>query len=67
MKATYPPLRDGQTPTTHHTTACAYGGWYLFAPLKEAVNVARYLREGQQKFVRTQLSRLARMFDIDPS
>ena len=67
MKVEYPSLPGCTASKAHHTTACAYGGWYLFAPLKETMNVARYLRAGQREWLNLQLLRLAAMFDVEPA
>ena len=67
MKVEYPSLPGCTASKAHHTTACAYGGWYLFAPLKDTMNVARYLRTGQREWLNLQLLRLATMFDVEPA
>ena len=51
---------------SHQKTAGAYGGWYMFAPLKETLKVAGWLREGQREWLRGQLWRLARMYGVTP-
>lgn len=67
MKVTYPTLKGRAMSKEHQKTSCAYGGWYLFAPFKETMNVGMYLREGQLEWLRGQLSRLAKMYDVKPA
>ena len=67
MEVENPCLPGCTASKAHHTTACAYGGWYLFAPLKETMNVARSLRAGQREWLNVQLLRLATMFDVEPA
>ena len=67
LDVTYPTLPGQKTPQLHYRTAAAYGGWYLFAPMKQTVAVERYLREGQGIWMRGQLGRLASIYDIIPA
>ena len=67
MKIDYPALKGKAMPPEHQRTAGAYGGWYLFAPFKETLNVGMYLREGQLVWLRAQLFRLAEMYDVEPA
>lgn len=67
MKVTYPSLNGQPTSMEHHKTSCAYGGWYLFAPFQETMTLGAYLREGQLQWLRGQLLRLAKMYDVDPA
>ncbi|KAL6715136.1 hypothetical protein ACLMJK_007399 [Lecanora helva] len=63
----YPCLPNKPMSKEHQKTATAYGGWYLFAPFKEIMNVARYLRKGQHEWILGQLARLAKMYDVAPN
>lgn len=63
----YPTLPGRPMSEAHQRTASAYGGWYLFAPFKEIMKVAMYLREGQQEWVTGQLFRLATIYGVTPS
>lgn len=67
MKVTYPSLKGQPISKEHQKTSSAYGGWYLFAPFKETMNVGMYLRKGQLEWLRGQLMRLARMYDVEPA
>ncbi len=64
---TYPTGSGKLVSKAHQTTASAYGGWYLFAPFKEIMKVAMYLRKGQQEWVSGQLRRLAISYDVIPT
>lgn len=66
MKATYPTFNGQPMSKEHQKTSYAYGGWYLFAPLKETMNVGMHLREGQLGWLRGQLIRLAKIYDVVP-
>ena len=63
---TYPTLPGQEVKKLHYRTAAAYGGWYLFAPMKQVAAVRMYLREGQATWVKLQLRRLAAIYDIIP-
>ena len=63
----YPRLYDKPMSREHQQTATAYGGWYLFAPFKETMNVKTYLREGQWEWLSGQLLRLAKMYGVTPA
>ena len=63
----YPTFPGQKTPKLHYRTAAAYGGWYLFAPMKQVMAVAPYLREGQTMWMAMQLRRLARIYDVIPA
>ena len=54
------------TPEVHYRTAAAYGGWYLFPPMKQVMAVGAYLREGQMLWMALQLRRLAGVYNICP-
>lgn len=62
----YPMSRDKAIPTSHSRSAAAYGGWYLLCPMREILNVERHLRPGQGDWVRDQLQRLAKAYDVHP-
>lgn len=63
----YPTLPGtAETPEVHYRTAAAYGGWYLFSPMKQIVAVGAYLREGQMLWMALQLRRLAGVYNICP-
>ena len=55
-----------ETPEEHYRTAAAYGGWYLFPPMKQVMAVGAYLREGQMLWMALQLRRLAGVYNICP-
>lgn len=61
----YPGIGGRSTSEEHQKTAGAYGGWYLFSPFKETMNLADYLREGQVEWLQGQLMRLAKIYDIE--
>ena len=63
----YPTLPGQKIPKLHYRTAVAYGGWYLFAPMKQVMAVAPYLREGQTTWMGLQLQRLGRIYDVAPA
>ena len=63
----YPSLPGRPMSFAHQKTAIAYGGWYLFAPFKQTMKVGSYLRKGQHDWLREQLARLAKMYDVTPS
>ena len=66
MEATYP-TSDGRPPSEEqHRAAVALGGWYLFPPMKQVMQVGRWLRPGQLAWMGAQLERLARVYDVDP-
>lgn len=60
----YPSLPGKPMSKAHQTTASAYGGWYLFAPLQETIKIAMHLRSGQRDWLYGQLMRLAKMYDV---
>ena len=61
------PCIEGQTVSrAHQQKAAALGGWALFVPLKETLQVEMYLRKGQSAWVRGQLLRLATVYNIRP-
>lgn len=43
----YPTVPGTETREMHYRTAAAYGGWYLFPPMKQVMAVGAYLRDGQ--------------------
>lgn len=64
---TYPSLDGQPVPKAHHQTAAGFGGWYMLTPLRQAICVASYLREGQVSWIRAQGQRLARIYDVNPN
>ena len=63
----YPTLPGtAETTKVHYRTAAAYGGWYLFPPMKQVMAVGAYLREGQMLWMALQLRRLAGVYNICP-
>lgn len=63
----FPSLPGRPTSKEHQKTATAYGGWYLFAPFKETMNVGMHLRSGQREWLSGQLVRLAKIYDVVPT
>lgn len=63
-RSLYPSAEGQPLPQGHHQNASAFGGWYLYAPLKQITNVSMYLREGQLEWVLGQLKRLAKIHDV---
>ena len=66
MEAEYPTLDGRPAKENHHRTAAAFGGWYLFSPMKEVMEVGKWLRPGQMAWMGTQLQRLATVYDVEP-
>ena len=66
-KVIYPGLKGELDSREHQKTASAYGGWYLFSPFKMTMELGPYISKGQQEWLRAQLYRLARMYDIKPT
>ena len=62
----YPSSPVHPLPERHQVTAMGYGGWCLFAPFKETMKVQSYIREGQIEWLRSQLLRLAKVFEVTP-
>ena len=63
----YPTPSDKPRSMEHQQTATAYGGWSLFAPFKETMNIRMYLRKGQYEWLSRQLLRLAKMYGVTPA
>lgn len=63
----YPGLKGRLDSKEHEKTASAYGGWYLFRPFKESLQLGPYISESQQEWLHFQLLRLAKLYDIDPA
>ena len=63
----YPGLKGRLNSREHQKTAGAYGGWYLFSPFKEIMELGPYMSNDQQKWVQRQLLRLAQMYDVKPA
>ena len=66
-KVVYPGVKGRVKSKEHQKTASAYGGWYLFSPFKETMQLGPYIGKGQHEWLRLQLFRLARMYDIIPA
>lgn len=65
-EADYPTIDEAPAKEHHHRTAVAFGAWYLFGPMKEVMSVGSWLRPGQMAWMRTQLLRLAKIYDVEP-
>ncbi len=63
-KDKYPCAEGRALPKAHPQNAAAFGGWYTITPLKETLQVARFLRKGQVNWIREQLQRLARIYNV---
>lgn len=63
----YPGLKGRLNSTEHEKTASAYGGWYLFSPFKETMQMGPYISKCQQEWLELQLWRLAKMYDVKPA
>ena len=63
-RSVYPSAEGEPIPQGHHQNATAFGGWYIYAPLREITNVSMHLREGQLMWVLGQLKRLAKIHDV---
>ena len=63
-KVVYPGPNGRLNSKEHEKTASAYGGWYLFSPFKETMELGPYISQSQQGWLRNQLYRLARIYDI---
>ncbi|KAF6235297.1 hypothetical protein HO173_006492 [Letharia columbiana] len=61
----YPGLKGRLDSKEHEKTASAYGGWYLFRPFKESLQLGPYISESQQEWLHSQLLRLAKLYDIE--
>ena len=66
-KVVYPGPKDCLKANEHQKTAIAYGGWYLFIPFKVTMELGEYINKSQQEWLRLQLYRLARMYDVKPA
>ncbi|KAL8785632.1 MAG: hypothetical protein Q9195_008552 [Heterodermia aff. obscurata] len=64
VNVTYPSLEGQAVPTAHYQMAAGYGGWYMLEPLRQAIEIGMYLRQGQQQWIRSQGSRLANIYDV---
>ena len=63
----YPGIEGRLNTKEHQKTASAYGGWYLFSPLKQVMQVRSFISNHQHEWARYQLLRLARIHDVQPS
>ncbi|KAA6412238.1 MAG: hypothetical protein FRX48_04390 [Lasallia pustulata] len=64
--ANYPCIEGQTVSRAHQQKAAALGGWALFFPLKEILQVGTYLRKDQLAWVLGQLLRLATVYNIRP-
>ena len=63
----YPGLDGRLNSKEHQKAAGAYGGWYLFSPFKETMEMGPYIGEDQQQWLLSQLWRLAKVSDVVPT
>lgn len=63
----YPGLEGRLDSKEHIKTAAAYGGWYLFSPLKMALDLKPYISNKQHQWLLLQLFRLARFSGVKPT
>lgn len=63
-KNKYPNAAGRPLPKAHSQNAAAFGGWYTITPLKETLQVAKFLRKGQVSWIQGQLQRLARIYNV---
>ena len=63
----YPGIKGCLNSKEHQKTASAYGGWYLFSPFKETIQMGPYISEGQREWLLRQLFRLAKLSDVEPT
>ena len=63
----YPGLEGRLDSKEHEKTASAYGGWYLFSPLKMTMDMKPYISKNQQEWLILQLYRLAKFSGVVPA
>ena len=63
----YPGLKGRLNSKEHAITARAYGGWYLFSPFKETMQLEAYISKTQREWLMAQLWRLAKLYDVKPT
>lgn len=63
----YPGLEGRLDSKEHEKTAAAYGGWYLFSPLKVTMELKPYISKKQQEWLSLQLYRLAKFSGVKPA
>ena len=63
----YPGIKGRLNSREHAITARAYGGWYLFSPFKETMQLEPYVRKAQREWLQAQLWRLAKLYDVKPT
>lgn len=63
----YPGLEGRLDSKEHGKTASAYGGWYLFSPLRMVMDMKAYISKNQQGWVSLQLWRLAKFSGVVPA
>ena len=66
-KNTYPSAEGRPLPKAHRQNAAAFGGWYMLTPLRETVQMAKYLRKGQVEWILGQMKRLAKIYEATDS
>lgn len=63
----YPGLEGRLNSKEHQKAASAYGGWYLFSPFKETMQMVPYISEDQREWLLLQLWRLAKLSAVVPT
>ena len=63
----YPGIKGRLNSREHAITARAYGGWYLFSPFKETMQLEAYISKAQREWLQAQLLRLAKLYDVKPT
>ena len=63
----YPGIKGHLISKGHAITARAYGGWYLFSPFKETMQLGPYISKAQREWLQAQLLRLAKLYDVKPT
>ena len=64
-KVIYPGLEGRLDSKEHEKTASAYGGWYLFSPLRMTMDMEPYIRKDQREWSLLQLYRLAKFSNVE--
>lgn len=64
VEVIYPGYKGRVNPKEHQKTAMAYGGWYLFSPFKETMEIGPYISKDQHQWLELQLWRLGRIYGI---
>ena len=63
----YPRVADPPVSDDHRVAAAAYGGWFIVGRLSELLSPNVPLRDGQKKWMETQMHRVRRIYVINPS